>query len=59
MGTPAPDAINRLVDRFDLDRKVFLFSDYQASTQDWGLRTRDPNPNPKSLAPNPSRVAHG
>jgi hypothetical protein len=27
MGTPAPDAVKRLVDRFDQDRKVFLSSD--------------------------------
>ncbi len=29
MGTPAPDAIKRLVDRFDQDRKVFLSPDYK------------------------------
>ena len=28
MGTPAPDAVKRLVDRFDQDRKVFLSGDY-------------------------------
>ena len=28
MGT-APDAVKRLVDRFDRDRKVFLSSDYR------------------------------
>ncbi len=28
MGT-APDAVKRLVDRFDQDRKVFLSSDYK------------------------------
>ncbi len=28
MGT-APDAVNRLVDRFDSDRKVFLSGDYK------------------------------
>jgi hypothetical protein len=28
MGTPAPDAVKRLVDRFDQDRKVFLSPDY-------------------------------
>jgi hypothetical protein len=54
MGTPAPDAVKRLVDRFDQDRKVFQSGDYQAGTGDWGLGTWDPNPNPKPLAPNPS-----
>jgi len=29
MGTPAPDSVKRLVDRFDQDRKVFLSSDYK------------------------------
>ena len=29
MGTPAPDAIKSLVDRFDQDRKVFLSGDYR------------------------------
>ena len=29
MGTPAPDAVKRLVDRFDQDRKVFLSGDYK------------------------------
>ncbi len=29
MGTPAPDAVKRLVDRFDQDRKVFLSADYK------------------------------
>jgi len=29
MGTPAPDSVKRLVDRFDQDRKVFLGSDYK------------------------------
>jgi hypothetical protein len=29
MGPPAPDAVKRLVDRFDQDRKVFLSGDYQ------------------------------
>jgi len=53
MGT-APDAVKRLVVRFDQDRKVFLSGDYQAGTWDWGLGTRDPNPNPQPLAPNPS-----
>jgi hypothetical protein len=59
MSTPAPDAIKRLVDRFDQDRKVFLSGDYQVGTRDWGLGTRDPNPNPKPLVPNPSCAALG
>jgi hypothetical protein len=29
MGTPAPDALLRLIDRFDQDRKVFLSGDYK------------------------------
>ena len=29
MATPAPDAVKRLVDRFDRDRKVFLSGDYK------------------------------
>jgi hypothetical protein len=29
MATPAPDAVKRLVDRFDQDRKVFLSGDYK------------------------------
>jgi len=29
MGTTAPDAVKRLVDRFDLSRKVFLSGDYK------------------------------
>ena len=29
MATPAPDAVKRLVDRFDLGRKVFLSGDYK------------------------------
>jgi hypothetical protein len=29
MGTPAPDAVKHLVDRFDQDRKVFLSGDYK------------------------------
>jgi transcriptional regulator with XRE-family HTH domain len=29
VGTPAPDAVKRLVDRFDQDRKVFLSPDYK------------------------------
>jgi hypothetical protein len=29
MGTSAPDAVKRLVDRFDQDRKVFLSADYK------------------------------
>ncbi|MCX6842648.1 MAG: hypothetical protein NTX53_10245 [candidate division WOR-3 bacterium] len=29
MSTPAPDAVKRLVDRFDLSRKVFQSGDYK------------------------------
>ena len=29
MGTTAPDAVKRLVDRFDQNRKVFLSGDYK------------------------------
>ena len=58
MGTP-PDALLRLIDRFDQDRKVFLSGDYQTGTRDWGLGTRDPNPNPIPLAPTPSCAALG
>jgi len=29
MATPAPDAVKRLVDRFDQNRKVFLSGDYK------------------------------
>ena len=29
MGTSAPDAVKRLVDRFDRDRKVFLSGDHK------------------------------
>ena len=29
MGTPAPDSVKRLVDRFDQDRKVFVSPDYK------------------------------
>jgi hypothetical protein len=29
MGTPVPDAVKRLVDRFDQDRRVFLSGDYK------------------------------
>jgi hypothetical protein len=28
-GTPAPDAVKRLVDHFDQNRKVFLSPDYK------------------------------
>ncbi len=55
----APDAVKRLVDRFDQDRKVFLSGDCQAGTRDWGLGTEDPSPNPKPLAPNPYCAALG
>ena len=29
MGAPAPDAVKRLVDRFDQNRKVLLSGDYK------------------------------
>jgi hypothetical protein len=29
VGTPAPDSVKRLVDRFDQNRKVFLSPDYK------------------------------
>jgi hypothetical protein len=29
MGTPVPDTVKRLVERFDLSRKVFLSGDYK------------------------------
>jgi len=29
MGTPPPEAVKRLVDRFEQDRKVFLSGDYK------------------------------
>jgi hypothetical protein len=29
MGTPAPDSVKRLIDRFDQNRKVFLSGDYK------------------------------
>ena len=29
MGTPPPDSVKRLVDRFDQDRKVFQSGDYK------------------------------
>jgi hypothetical protein len=29
MGTPAPDSVKRLVDRFDQDRQVFQSGDYK------------------------------
>ena len=29
MGMPAPDAVKRLIDRFDQDRKVFQSGDYK------------------------------
>jgi|GEM_PF-2790750 len=41
------------------DRKVFFSCDYQSGTWDWGLGTRDPNPNTQPLAPNPSCAALG
>jgi hypothetical protein len=58
VGTP-PDALLRLVDRFDQDRKVFFSGDCQAGTRDWGLGTGGPDPNPKPLAPNPSCAVLG
>ena len=39
MGTLAPDAVKRLVDRFDQDRKVFLSPDYKEEQ----LRAEFPN----------------
>jgi hypothetical protein len=41
MGTPAPDSVKRLVDRFDQDRKVFLSSDYKEEQlrAEFGQRT--------------------
>ena len=43
MATPAPDAVRRLVDRFDLGRRVFLSGDYKEEQ----LRAEFLNP-PKS-----------
>ncbi len=43
MGTPAPDAVKRLVDRFDQNRKVFQSGDYKEEQ----LRAEFLNP-PKS-----------
>jgi len=54
-----PDAVKRLVDHFDRNRKVFISGDYQAGTRDWGLGARDPNPSPNPPAPNPSFTALG
>ncbi len=41
MSTPAPDAVKRLVDRFDVDRKVFLSGDYKEEQlrAEFGQRT--------------------
>jgi hypothetical protein len=39
MGTPATDAVKRLVDRFDQDRKVILSGDYR---EEQLPRTRTP-----------------
>ena len=41
MATPAPDAVKRLVDRFDQDRKVFLSGDYKEEQlrAEFGQRT--------------------
>jgi hypothetical protein len=46
MGTPAPDAVKRLVDRFDQDRKVFLSPDYKEEQ----LRAEFLNPSPNPSA---------
>ena len=40
MGTPAPDSVKRLVDRFDQDRSVFLSADYKEEQ----LRAESLNP---------------
>ena len=40
MGTPAPDAVRRLVDRFDQNRKVFLSGDYK---EEQLLETKTPH----------------
>jgi len=40
MGTPAPDAIKCLVDRFDQDSKIFLYTDYQEETRGEGSRSQ-------------------
>ena len=41
MGTPAPDAVKRLVDHFDQNRKVFLSGDYKEEQlrAEFGQRT--------------------
>jgi len=59
MGTPAPDAVKRLVDRFGQNRKVFVSSGHQAGTRDWGLGTRRPSPSTQPLTPNSSNAAFG
>jgi hypothetical protein len=45
MGTTASDAVKRLVDRFDLSRKVFLSGDYKEEQ----LRAESLNPFFESL----------
>jgi predicted type IV restriction endonuclease len=45
MGTPAPDSVKRLVDRFDQNRKVFLSGDYKEEQ----LRAEFLNPSFESL----------
>ena len=37
MGTPAPDSVKRLVDRFDQNRKVLLSPDYKEEQLRAGL----------------------
>jgi hypothetical protein len=47
MATPAPDAVKRLVDRFDQDRKVFQSGDYkeeQLRAEFLNPRVIDPSP---------------
>ena len=41
MGTPAPDAVKRLVDHFDQNRKVFQSPDYKEEQlrPEFGQRT--------------------
>jgi hypothetical protein len=54
MGTPAPDAVKRLVDDFDQNRKVFLSPDYKEEQlrAEFGQRTcRLRFLNPFSTAP--------
>jgi len=46
MGMPAPDAVKRLVDRFDQDHKVFVSPDYKEEQ----LRAEFLNPSPNPSA---------